>query len=76
MSNGLARLSAGEFEEAVKNGTSKTARKAKEAKQATNERDIDRPKAFTKRARDSLAKSKGSLAYSSARSGLEAGTSR
>lgn len=52
LSQGLNRLSQGQFDKAVKNGVTRTARKYVEAKRATIEQDIDRPKAFTKKAYD------------------------
>lgn len=52
MSNQLRQLSQGQFEKAVKNGTTRTARKFVEFKKAKIDQDVDKPTPFTKRAYD------------------------
>lgn len=52
MANQLRQLSQGQFERAVKNGTTRTARKFVEFKKAKIDQDVDKPTAFTKRAYD------------------------
>lgn len=52
MSQRLTRLSQSQFDKAVKDGTTRTARKFVEIKKAKIEQDVDRPTAFTKRAYD------------------------